>query len=509
MKDRKWITAVCSTMVITAGMFLLGCGGTTGGGSATPPPPVPSILNINSSTTPSSPVNLPIEINGSGFQAAPGKVVFTQGSISATVVPNTSGWSDTGIVALVPAGNGTTNFTLPGTVSVTVVTSGGTSNAVTLNLIQTLTFNPSLMGWTTTTPLPLTAFPVGAAGLRAVAVPGSSTSAFVVVTGGFNGIANTTTVLSNTLASDGTVGASWTTIGTNPLPAARAHHGMVAAGPQNSPVPANARFIYVLGGQQTSTDAPGGTNTVFMASVDPNTGAVGTWQTLTSTLPQTLVGMSATVHNGFVYVAGGLNTNGVPQSAVYSAPINADGTLGTWTTATNVLPPLATAAFAEMFAFGGKLYFINGDPNSSTTPNFQGTGTTNVHFSNVTRGVVGTWTPNPNLTIHNRAKGILWSAIGQIISGEGIYSGNPGGCPPSGEFEVTTVNPDGTLASWNGLTGSNVPCASVYNAGAFLSPLLTSPAQTPRFLLLGGQAFTGMTGPGGALSNKVFVNNAP
>jgi hypothetical protein len=38
-----------------------------------------------------------------------------------------------------------------------------------------------------------------------------------------------------------------------------------------------------------------------------------------------------------------------------------------------------------------------------------------------------------------------------------------------------------------GLTGSNVPSANVYNAGAFVSPLI-SPAQTPRFLFLGGQA---------------------
>jgi hypothetical protein len=489
MKSRKSIGGGAA-LVLAASGFLGGCGG----GSGTPPP-VPQIQNINSSTTPTSPVGLPIEINGSGFQAAPGKVNFKQGSTSVDVIPAASAWSDTGLVAVVP-----TTLTAPGTVSVTVVTSGGTSNAVTLNLIQTLSFSPSNLVWTTTT-----ALPKALTGLRAIGVQGStSTSAYVVVTGGSDLLTNSTTVLSNTLNADGTVGANWATITTNALPSARAHHAMAEADDTNSLVAAGKRYIYAIGGQQASTDAPGGTNTVFMAGVDATTGAVGTWTALTNTLPQQLVGMSATVYNGFLYVAGGLTTGGLPSAAVYSAPINADGTLGTWTTATNALPPAAAAAFGTMFAFGGKLYFIGGDPNNSITPNTQGLGTNSnsVYYASSLRGTVGTWTLNTNLINKGRAKGILFAAFGQVILGEGIYNGSPG----SSEFERSTVNPDGTLASWNGLTGSNVPSANVYNAGAFVSPLI-SPAQTPRFLLFGGQKF--VTTGTGTLSSTVYVNNAP
>jgi len=82
MQRQMWTAALGVVLMGTWGAFLSGCGG-----SATKEP-VPSIQNINSSTTPTSPVNLPIEINGSGFQAASGKVVFTQGSVSATVVPS-------------------------------------------------------------------------------------------------------------------------------------------------------------------------------------------------------------------------------------------------------------------------------------------------------------------------------------------------------------------------------------------------------------------------------------
>src|SRR5713101_944373 len=174
MRHRDLAITLGGFLALAVSALLGGCGGH--GGDA----PVPVIQNINSSTTPSSPVDLPIEINGTGFQGAPGKVVFTQGSVSATVVPSTGGWSDTGIVAVVPAGNSSNTFTVPGTVIVKVVTSGGTSNAVNLNLVQTPPFHVNNVTWTTTTPLPNPT-----TGLRAVAVPGSNnTSAFIVVAGG-------------------------------------------------------------------------------------------------------------------------------------------------------------------------------------------------------------------------------------------------------------------------------------------------------------------------------------
>ena len=133
-RQESWVTAANVLAVIGAMAFLLSCGSSS-------KLPVPSVLNVNNSTNPSSPVRLPIEINGSGFLGSPGQVVFTQSStgIKATVGPNASGWSDTGVVVTVPAGNGTSSFTLPGTIAVTVVTKGGTSNAVNVDLVQTLT----------------------------------------------------------------------------------------------------------------------------------------------------------------------------------------------------------------------------------------------------------------------------------------------------------------------------------------------------------------------------------
>ena len=498
MKRQTLMITFHAALMVAAASFLSSCNG----GSGTPPP-VPQIQNINSSTTPTSPVGLPIEINGSGFQSAPGKVVFTQGSTTVDVVPATSAWSDTGAIASVP-----TTLTAPGTVSVTVVTSGGTSNAVTVNLVGSITFNPSQMSWGTTM-----ALPKPMTGLRAIGVPGtSSSSAFAIITGGCDGTANTNNVWANNLNQDGTVGSTtnttWTQITTNPLPTTLAHHAMAEADDTNSLAGVGKRFIYVIGGQVSSTDV-GGANTVYVASVDSTAGTVGTWTALTSTLPQPLLGLSATVHNGYLYVAGGRDTSGNPADTVYSAPVNADGTIGTWTTSTNAL--LKKKSFGAMFIFGGIIYYINGDPNSSILPNNQGVGDTDVYYASAVRGKVGSWTLNGNSTPADRAKGVLFTAYGQVISGEGVYTGNPG----SKEMETSTVNSNNTtntaLLSWTGLTGSlgQSPKANVYNGAGFTSPLFAPTTNGPRFLILGGQAFTGTTGAGGALSSTVYVNTAP
>jgi hypothetical protein len=503
MRQVQWLSAFVLMAPVAAFAFLVGCGGGGGGTTSTPPPTLAKIQNINSSTTATSPVNLPIEINGSGFQAAPGKVTFTQGSVSMDVTPAATAWTDTGIVATLPDGNGATNFTVPGTVSVTVTTSNGTSNAVAVTLAPTLNFTPSQMAWGTTVSLPIVL-----AGLRAVAVPGTTnTSAFAVVTGGFDGQVNSISAFSIPLNQDGTVGTPtdplWTSISTTPLPTGIAFHAMAEADDTNSLVPVGQRYIYVIGGQPNSS-AQVGSNLVYMAGVNSTSGVVGTWTSLSATLPQALYGLTATVHNGYLYVAGGVNNNGAPVNAVYSAPIASGGTLGAWTTATNPLPK--ATAFGNIFVYGGVIYYLDGDVNTGVLPNDQDIGDTNVYYAGAVRGVVGSWTENGNPTSQGRAKGVLLTAFGQVISGEGVYAGFIG----SSEMEVSSINSSNTandaLNAFTHLTA--VPGANVYNAAAITSPLIST-TKAPRFLILGGEALTGASGTGGALSSTVYYNSKP
>ncbi|MCL5671099.1 MAG: hypothetical protein M1423_07375 [Acidobacteria bacterium] len=329
----------------------------------------------------------------------------------------------------------------------------------------------------------------------------SDTSAYVVTTGGYDGTANTSDVFVGALDPTGVITA-WTT-STNIIPETIADHGMVEANPANSLVDKGTAYIYVIGGQVDSANAPGGTTAVYNAPFDTTTGTVGTWTKLSSSLPVSLVGPAVTLFNGYVYVIGGLDSTGAPTANVYSAPVNSDGTLGTWTKAANAYP--TAVSFASAFGFAGKLYVLNGDTANSTDPNSQGTatGTQNVNFATAVNGVVGTWTAT-STTIKNRKKQIIWTAFGQIIDAEGIYSGLPG----SLELERSQVNPDSTLASFNGITSAvNQIGANVYNAAAVVSPL-QSPAATPRFILIGGQAYTTLSTPG-VISGTVYVNTAP
>src|SRR5262249_58146229 len=113
------------------------------------------------------------------------------------------------------------------------------------------------------------------------------------------------------------------------LPAARGFAAAVVANPFNSKVGGNGT-IYVLGGLDNAGAA---TSTVYQASLNgdgsiPAAGAAGTWATTTA-LPQALSALGAVIFHGRIYVAGGSDSSGNPVAKVYSAPIHADGSLGT------------------------------------------------------------------------------------------------------------------------------------------------------------------------------------
>jgi hypothetical protein len=473
--------------------FLAGCGA---GAQAPVTPPTPAVANLNNATAPSGQVGLPVEINGTGFQSAPGHVVFTQGSVSATATPSSGDWSNTFISAVIPAGSASSQFTVPGTVMVSVETTGGTSNAIELNLAPTVDFNANAITWSTTTPLP-----APLTGLRAVVVPSNSaTSAWVVVTGGYNGSVNTSNVYSNVLGTDGRVGPSWTVTLTHALQVPLAHHAMVEADPGNSPVEAGTRYIYVLGGQVQSTSQPGGVSTVYAAKVDPDTGAVGIWLQLPFNLPQPLIGPAVVLNNGYIYVIGGLTISQAPSSSIYVSKVQADGTLSPWIT--SPISYEVPVAFPTAFAYAGKLYVLDGDSQNSNSPNVAGFGgINNVRFASVTNGIVGPWL-STSPTNKGRAKHITWFAFGQIIDAEGVYQGTPG----SFEMERSVIGANGLVAPWVNFPGaSNMPTANVFNATAIVSPLLSS-TNAPRFLLFGGQQFAYYSSK---LSNQVYFNITP
>jgi Kelch motif len=129
------------------------------------------------------------------------------------------------------------------------------------------------------------------------------------------------------------------------------------------------RNVYLVGGQDGTALAS--TNTVQRAPINPD-GSLGTFADAGTHLvvPRQLVAAAAT--DSFVYVAGGAqaDSSGLTNtvlSSVESAPINADGSLGAFSTLTSALTTARDSH--SMAVVGSNLVVLGGENSSSTTIN--------------------------------------------------------------------------------------------------------------------------------------------
>lgn len=140
-------------------------------------------------------------------------------------------------------------------------------------------------------------------------------------------------------------------------------------------VPVSNSYAYVIGGC-TEGSAPTGcttrTNTIQTFQIYNNdSGAV---RSVTSMSDDTFAastdrwGASSVVLNGYLYVAGGCTSTTDCTTAtadVQYAPISvSDGSIGTWASASNVLP--AVRAWGKLVTAGGSLYYLGGQSSTAT-----------------------------------------------------------------------------------------------------------------------------------------------
>jgi hypothetical protein len=114
--------------------------------------------------------------------------------------------------------------------------------------------------------------------------------------------------------------------------------------------------VYLLGG---AGDAWASIDTVYTAPINSD-GTLGTWTTSTS-LPGVLNNSSAVVTTSRVYLLGGSTSTSV--STVYTAQINLDGSLGPWTTGTS-LPGVLHSSSAVVT--NSRVYLLGGYNGSSS-----------------------------------------------------------------------------------------------------------------------------------------------
>ena len=165
---------------------------------------------------------------------------------------------------------------------------------------------------------------------------------YMYVTGGSSG-SNLNDVQFAPINSDGTVD-SWTA--TTSFSSGRYDH---AAAAYNG-------YLYVIGGNDDSTTYAD----VQYSHLNTN-GTVGTWASTTS-LPHSLYGHTAFAYNGYLYVTGGYSqTGGGHLDDVQYAPISGNGTIGSWTTVSS----FTTARYRHRSAvYNGYLYIMGGDSGS-------------------------------------------------------------------------------------------------------------------------------------------------
>ncbi len=98
-----------------------------------------------------------------------------------------------------------------------------------------------------------------------------------------------------------------------------------------------------------------------------NNSGIPPWTTSTSTLPQALNEATSVTYNGYVYVMGGMNNSGNSSfNTVYYAPLNSNGSVGSWTTSTNTLPQALSGATSV--TYNGYVYVMGGYNGSYLTP---------------------------------------------------------------------------------------------------------------------------------------------
>lgn len=213
------------------------------------------------------------------------------------------------------------------------VIGGWNGSALTDVRYASINANGTIGSWSSTTSLP-----VGSSGF-AVAYNGR-----VYLLGGNTSSGETNEVQSAQINSNGTLG-SWSTIST--FTTARNDHSVVI----------HNDYIYVIGGD----DGSAALNDIQYAQINTD-GSIGAWSYATS-MSTGRRGVSAVVYDGYMFISGG--TNGVSTyNDVQSAPINSNGSIGSWTTVSYFH---GARWNHNLLATGGYLYVIGGNGSEGTT----------------------------------------------------------------------------------------------------------------------------------------------
>lgn len=167
-------------------------------------------------------------------------------------------------------------------------------------------------------------------------------------------------------SSDGTIGP-WTLAGT--LPQKMISFNMIEIN----------NYLYIFGGYRETGVSPN----VERAYIDPATGNVGSWQSLTP-FPKPIWSSGLTRIGNTIINAGGHDGSSFSLDVYYSN-INPDGTISNWQASTNTLPRVNVGS--PLVAWNDKLYLTGGHDGANYFDS--------VYFTNI-YAVLGNTAPTPS-----------------------------------------------------------------------------------------------------------------
>ena len=252
--------------------------------------------------------------------------------------------------------------------------------------------------------------------------------------GGTSLFASLSDVLYAPINANGTVGG-WST--TTALPSGRLYHTSVAYN----------GFVYAIGGGTTIGNI---LSDVLVAPINAN-GSVGSWSTTTA-LPAVRFVHSTVVHNGFIYVIGGSPDGATVYNDVLFAPLHANGTVGAWSTST-ALP--SGRVFHSSVAQGGYLYVVAGQGSDA---NYTPTSEVTVAPINA-NGSIGAWTTTTALpSARSNHTCAVYNGFVHVVGGDTRF----GGGSPFGDVLLAPLNDNGSIGPWT--STSPLPSARAYHA---------------------------------------------
>jgi len=437
----------------------------------------PLLQSVDGVTKPRGSPGSTVIFEGSSFGDLLGKgtVYFVDGGgrPTASQISLPENWTNEIIIAVVPS----TAVTGP----VWIETPTGNTDSTIVTISPAVTFSPSLIQWTQTQSLPDSS--QGHAAVSLSIESGFGAGNLIYLVGGADGSSNPSPSVFYSIV--GATGQPGPWFSENPLPTPRAFHGLAVATPYNSLVDTNvAGYLYVIGGENAGRVAA----SVYFAAVDKDR-TIDPWA-LESALPVPLRNMGVAIFRSWLYVTGGATIDSLPMREVYRSHINSDGTLDAWEAQPSLPYPLA---YAPLVQFGGTLYVLGGD-SGAVAP---GVNTlTQSRLKNVLSNQIdirtgalknASWTFNTNELIKDVAKHSVVVAGGTILVSGGIYQG---ASSSSTEHQYASINPDGTISSFNGATGSQTIGTPFFNHAAISYVDGTGIAHV---LIIGGNDFNNPT----------------